>query len=120
MNKESMGASVENTPENSPAVVEENTDDLISQARDVGKVGIDFGKKTGKFFFNVSKLGIQKLGEGTKKLNENIAKEKERLAEWSDDRLAREAKSKGILPSGIAAMQILKERGYSGTDIASM
>lgn len=95
-------------------------DDLMTQASDAGKASVEFGKKAGKFLFNATKLGFQKLANGAKKLKENIDKEKERMAEWPDARLAREAKTKMVLPSGMAAMQILKERGYSGTDIANM
>jgi hypothetical protein len=67
-------------------------EDLMAQARDVGKARVEFGKKTGKFLFNATKLGIQKLADQAKKINNDIAKEKKRMAEWPDECLLKEAK----------------------------
>jgi len=49
-----------------------------------------------------------------------IEKEKERMQDWPDARIASVAKSKSALPAGMAAMQLLKERGYTASDIAKM
>jgi hypothetical protein len=60
------------------------------------------------------------VGKAINGYKDGINKEKERMLRWTDARLAREAQTKSVLPSGMAAMQILKERGYSGSDIARM
>jgi hypothetical protein len=49
-----------------------------------------------------------------------IEKEKERMQDWPDTRIANVAKSKSALPAGMAALQLLKERGYTSSDIAKM
>jgi hypothetical protein len=49
-----------------------------------------------------------------------IKKEKEKMEKWPDKRLAFMAQKKQVLPAGMAAMQILKERGYNASQIAKM
>lgn len=38
-------------------------DDLLGQAKEVGKTTINLGKKTGKLAFNLARLGITKMNE---------------------------------------------------------
>jgi hypothetical protein len=52
--------------------------------------------------------------------SDSLSKEKARMATWSNKRLAYAAKNKSYSPEGIAAMQMLKEKGYSASDIAKM
>jgi len=49
-----------------------------------------------------------------------INNEKKKMEDWPDKRLASIAQNKQALPAGMAAMQILKERGYTASDIANM
>ena len=58
--------------------------------------------------------------KGTSAYSGSISKEKARMANWSDKRLADTAKRKSYSPEGMAAMQLLKEKGYNNSDIAKM
>lgn len=86
-------------------------DDIIHQAAEAGKAAVDMGKKTGKLLFNAARLGGKAFLKGVEAYKGNIDKEKERMADWPDVRLADVAKRKAFLSEGMAALQILKERG---------
>lgn len=50
----------------------------------------------------------------------SIEKEIERMEDWSEKRLIWESQNKSVLPSGMAATRLLKEKyGYSNADIAN-
>ena len=73
-------------------------------------------KKSAGFFGSL--VNLVKKGVNAYKGSQD--KEKERMKDWPDKRLAQTAKSKQLLPAGMAAMQILKDRGYSASQIANM
>jgi TPR repeat protein len=60
------------------------------------------------------------VGAGKKGYTDKLEQEKSKLYEKTDKQLAKIAQSYAILPKGMAAMAILKERGYSSQDIARM
>jgi hypothetical protein len=75
-------------------------------------------------FFETLGEAAKTVGDAAKKAvdgyNGKIEDEKKRMARFSDSQLARIARSNSFLPSGMAAMAILKERGYTGRDVATL
>jgi predicted transcriptional regulator len=87
------------------------SDDILVQAKDIGKASVDFGKKTGKFLFNITRLGINKLGEMKKKVDT----ERDKLESLSDNSL-KQLTVTGNMYQKMAALQILKERNIVEED----
>ena len=63
---------------------------------------------------------VNTVKKGVDSYNGAIEKERERMEDWPDNRLVFMAQKKSFLPAGMAAMQILKARGYSSSQIAGM
>jgi len=85
----------------------ENTDSVTETEKDSTSTGFLGGV-------------VNSVVKGMGNYNSAIKKEKERMQNWPDARLANWAKSKAVLPAGMAALQLLKERGYTTSDIAKM
>jgi len=49
-------------------------DDLLEQAKDMGKATLEFGKKTGKLLFNATRIGLTKLKEKAEEIAESRQK----------------------------------------------
>jgi hypothetical protein len=94
-------------------IMEENTDS-VSETSEQGEILKD-STSTGFLggIVNLAKKGMENY-------NSAIKKEKERMQNWPDARLADWARKKTALPAGMAASQLLKERGYTTSDIAKM
>jgi len=94
-------------------VIEENTDS-VSETSEQGEIMKD-STSTG---FLGGVVNLVKKGMDT--YNSAIKKEKERMKDWPDARLADWVRKKSALPAGMAALQLLNERGHTTSDIAKM
>jgi hypothetical protein len=63
---------------------------------------------------------VNTVKKGVDSYNGAIEKEREGMEDWPDNRLVFMAQKKSFLPAGMAAMQILKTRGYTPSQIAGM
>jgi hypothetical protein len=99
-------------------VDEENNVDFNEIENDIQDNSIEEKEESG--FFGFLKGAVNLVKKGVDAYTESMGKEIERMSNWSDQQLAFIARNQSVTPKGMAAMKILKERGYTGADIANL